>query len=221
MKNFLNKEIKLCLAPINYVYLSFAVMTIIPNYPRYVGFFFFCVSILHLFNNSMLNKDIEYSMILPITKKDIVKSRCLLVGTYEIVGTLLSVPFSIIFFKIMPTPEGNIAGIEGNVAFYGLVLVLLSIFNFVFFTKYYKKAGKPGGSFLLASIFFWIFTMLFEFPIWTKNVFGIEFFQMLDRFDAESQIKQLPILAAGIVIYFLVWILTYKISSRRFEKVDL
>ena len=70
MKNFITKEIKLCLAPINYVYLSFAVMLIIPNYPRYVPIFFFCVSILHIFNNALLNKDIEYSMILPITKKE-------------------------------------------------------------------------------------------------------------------------------------------------------
>ena len=63
MKQFLNKEFKLCLAPINYVYMSFAIMTLIPAYPRYVPFYFFCVSILHLFNNAMLNKVLVYSII--------------------------------------------------------------------------------------------------------------------------------------------------------------
>lgn len=219
MKNFLNKEFKLCLAPINFVYMSFAVMTIIPAYPKYVPFFFFCVSIMHLFNNAMLNKDLEYSMILPITKKDIVKSRCLLVGAYELICTVLTIPFSFLFTIIMP--EGNVSGIEANVAFYGLALILLSLFNLVFFTSYYKKALKPGVPFLKASIAFWVFYIILEFPIWTKNIFGIEFFQMLDSTNSENQIKQLPILAVGLVIFFLMWIVTFKISAKRFEKVDL
>ena len=44
---------------------------------------------------------------------------------------------------------------------------------------------------------------------------------MLDRIDAQSQIKQLPILFMGIVIFFVGWILTYKKSASLFEKVDL
>lgn len=219
MKNFLNKEIKLCLAPINYIYLSFAVMTIIPAYPRYVPFFFFCVSILHLFNNSMLNKDLEYSMILPITKKEIVKSRCLIVAVYELIGGLITIPFSFLFTLIMPS--GNVSGIEGNVAFYGLIMVLMTLFNFVFFTSFYKKAFKPGLPFIKGAIVFWIGYFALEFPIWTKDVFGIEFFQMMDKTDAVSQIRQLPILAAGFIIFILGWFLTYKISAKRFEKVDL
>lgn len=44
---------------------------------------------------------------------------------------------------------------------------------------------------------------------------------MLDSIDFARQIRQLPILAAGIIIYFLGWLVTYKISAKRFEKVDL
>lgn len=219
MKNFLNKEIKLCLAPINYFYMCFAVMTIIPAYPRYVPFFFFCVSILHLFNNAMLNKDVEYSMILPITKKDIVKSRCLLVAVYELICTVLTIPFAVLFAKTMV--DGNIAGIEGNVAFYGFALILLTLFNFTFFTSYYKKAFKPGKPFVKASIVFWVVYFIMEIPVWNKDAFGIEYFQVLDSVDAASQIRQLPILGAGIVVFVLGWILTYIVSAKRFEKVDL
>ena len=219
MKNFLYKEIKLCLAPINYVYLLFAVMTFIPNYPRYVPFYFMCVSFLHLFNNAMFNKDIEYSMILPITKRQIVKSRCLMVAAYEIIFTLLSVPFSVLYAFFGPGP--NVAGIEANVAFYGLVLVLMSIFSFVYFTSFYKKAGKPGVPFLKGTIAFWVSFIAFEAPIYMKTVINKPFITMLDNSDKASQIMQLPILAAGIVIFILSWILTYKVSANRFEKVDL
>lgn len=219
MKNFLNKEIQLCLAPINYIYMCFAAMTIIPAYPKYVPLFFFCVSILHIFNNSMLNKDLEYSMILPITKKDIVKSRCCLIAAYEIVCLIITIPFSLLFNLIMPS--GNVAGIEGNVAFYGLALIILSLFNFVFFTSFYKKAYKPGIPFIKAAVVFWIAYFFLEFPIWTKDVFNIEYFQSLDKVDSESLLLQLPILICGLIIYFATWFITYKISAKRFEKVDL
>lgn len=219
MKNFLNKEIKLCLAPINYVYLLFACMMVIPNYPRYVPFFFFMVSLLHLFNNAMWNKDLEYSMILPITKKDIVKSRCILVIVYQLIFIILSIPFSILFELIKPAP--NAAGIEGNVAFYGLVLIVMTFFTFTFFTAYYKKATKPGVPFVKATIVFWVLFIILETPVYIKDVIDVPFFQMLDQTDKASQIQQLPILAAGIIVFIVGWILTYKVSAKRFEKVDL
>lgn len=219
MKNFLYKEIKLCLAPINYIYLAFAIMAMIPNYPKYVPFFFFCVSVFQLFNNALLNKDLQYSMILPITKKDIVKSRCILISLYEIFATILTIPFGIIFNVTIP--QGNVSGIESNCAFYGLALILITIFNFTFFTSYYKKADKPGLPFVKGTIVFWIFYLILEFPIWTKDIFNIGWIQMLDKIDSVSLIQQLPILFVGIIVFVLGWILTFKVSAKRFEKVDL
>jgi len=219
MKNFLNKEIKLCLGTINYVYLLFALMILIPAYPKYVGFFFSYVSLMHLFNNAMMNKDLEYSMILPITKKDIVKSRCLIVAVYQSVFILLTVPFAFLFNCMFTM--GNVAGIEPNVAFYGIVLCIMSCCNYIYFVSFYTKASKPGLALLKVSIVFWILYIVVEFPIWTKDVFGIEFFQMLDKTDGKSQYKQLPFLAIGICSFLEGWVRTYKASYKRFEKVDL
>jgi len=219
MKNLLAKEIKLTLSPVNYLFLLFVTMSLIPSYPGYVGFFYICLSIFFMFNNAELNKDIQYSMILPIRKKDMVKARCLLVGFYEIVVLLLSIPFGFLQNKLMPT--GNPAGIDYNVAFYGFVLILYSVFHFALFTKFYKKAEKPGLPFLIASICFWVLYALFEFPIWTKNIFNIEYTKVLDSTTPENLVKQLPVLAAGIVIYILGWFVTFKVSAKRFEKVDL
>lgn len=219
MKNFLKKELKLCLAPVNFVYLAFSAMLFIPNYPRYVPFYFFGVSILYIFNNALLNKDVEYSMILPITKKEIVKSRCILIASYQLVFILLSIPFAVLYQKL-GLPE-NQAGIEGNVAFYGIMLILETLFTFTFLTSYYKKAYKPGKPFLKATIVFWVLFFVLEFPFWTKTLFNFPLIIMLDSTDKASQIQQLPILGVGIVIYILGWIATYKVSAKRFEKVDL
>lgn len=219
MKNFLYKEFKLCLSPINYLFLAFTAMICIPSYPCYVSFFYICLSVFFIFNNSELNKDIAYSMILPIKKRDIVKSRCIIVAVYETVAFLFTMLIAFTFVRLSGIE--NLAGIEANFAFFGLVLIPVSIFNLILFSNYYKKAEKPGFPFLFGSIAYWLIYGILEFPIWTKNNFNIPFFLMLDKSDSASLIMQLPIFFAGIIIFVAGWFLTYKISAKNFEKVDL
>lgn len=219
MKNFLYKELKLCISPINYLFILFTTMILIPNYPCYVPFFYISLSIFFIFNNAELNKDIQYSMILPITKKDIVKSRCLIIFSYEVICILFTIPFAILITKLVPA--GNQAGINANVAFYGLLSIPLTAFNYIFLNCYYKKGEKPGLGFLFSSIAYWILYLILEFPIWTKNIFNIQFFQFIDSSEKADQIKQLPILAVGIIIFLVGWIITYKNAAKKFEKVDL
>ena len=158
-------------------------------------------------------------MILPIKKSDMVKSRCILICAYQIIGTLFTIPFALLIHKVLKLE--NAAGIECNVAFYGLVLIALSIFNFTFLTSFYKKATKPGFPFAKACIIFWIVYLIFEFPIWLKNVFPTDFFVRLDSIQSSDLLLQFPILIVGVLIYFANWLLTFKVSAKRFEKVDL
>ncbi|MCR4954623.1 MAG: ABC-2 transporter permease [Treponema sp.] len=218
MNNFLNKEIKLCLSPVNYLFLFFSTMFIIPSYPVYVNIFYYCLSCFFIFNNAELNKDIAYSMILPITKKQIVKSRCILVFTYELVGILLTIPFAILNRKFFP--EGNNAGVDVNLAAYGLILIPLSVFNLIFFTMFYKKAEKPGVPFFIASAGFWLCYFILEFPVWIKGILNLEFINQLDSVDFYPAVH-LPVLGCGIVVFILSWIITYSVSAKRFEKADL
>jgi len=219
MNNFLRKEIKLCLSPINYIFLLFAVMMIVPNYPCYVAFLYIGLSCFFIFNNGLINKDIQYSMVLPITKSDIVKSRCILIGAYEIVFFILTVPFSILRYTVIGLE--NQAGIEANVAFYGFCLIMMTVYHFVFFTKYYKKANKPGLPLLIAGLCLIGVYGLCELPIWIGRANNIEYLLMLDSVEPPALLKQLPILAVGLVIYVLGWLATYKKSAKIFEKVDL
>ena len=72
MKNLLYKEINLCLNPLNYFFLGFAAMLLIPHYPVYIGFFYMCLSVFWIFNNSLINKDSLFNILLPISKNNIV-----------------------------------------------------------------------------------------------------------------------------------------------------
>ncbi|MDE5899559.1 MAG: ABC-2 transporter permease, partial [Treponemataceae bacterium] len=165
--NLLYKEVRLCLMPLHYVLLLAVSMLLIPNYPRYAAFFYIALGEFWMFNAGALNNDVQYSLALPIRKRDIVKSRCLMAAFYEAAAVLLSVPFAAAAQALLP--EANAAGIEANVAFYGFSLVVLTAFHFVFFTQFYKRGEKPGLPFLFGSIAFWASYALCEFPVWLKD----------------------------------------------------
>lgn len=219
IKCLLQKEIRLCLSPINYIFLAFVCMLCVPNYPRYIPFFYIALNIFFIFNNAQINKDMLYSQILPIAKKDIVKARCLLVIFLEVAEFAISIPFAIIGAKINAMP--NAAGINANFAFYGMAMIPLTLWHIVFFTAFYKKAERPGLPFLLASIAFFAAYIVLDTMILLGRNSKVPLIIKLDSLDAKNFPAQMPILFAGILIYVLGWIFTYKISAKRFEKVDL
>lgn len=217
MSKLLYKEIKLCIGAINIFFLLFTAMILIPDYPVCVTFFYMCLSVFWIFNNAEINRDMMMNSILPVAKKDIVKARCLLVFCYEMVFFILTVPFAVLAAKFWP--DGNSAGIDANVACYGLNLVTVAAFHLVFFPMFYRKGEKPGAGFLVSiPVYFAVYAML-EFLLWTKG--NSDLLNMIDSTDAAMQIRQIPVLAAGIIIYAAGWIITYRISKRRFEKVDI
>lgn len=71
----LRKEIKLAASPLSYFFLAFTLMTFIPGYPILVNQFFICLGIFQTFQNGRESNDIIYSVLLPISKKSIVKAR--------------------------------------------------------------------------------------------------------------------------------------------------
>ena len=93
------------------------------------------------------------------------------------------------------------------------------MYNDIFFlvNKYYYIFMNDA----IACIIYWVIYLILELPIWLKNIFPTDFFIRLDSIQPSDLLFQLPILIAGIVIYFAGWILTFKVSSKRFEKVDL
>jgi predicted branched-subunit amino acid permease len=112
--------------------------------------------------------------------------------------------------------KGNMAGMNPNFAFFGFVLIMYAIFNGVFFPMFYKTAYKTGIPVLLGVIASTVFTVAVEFAVHSPL-----FASTLNAQGAGHLESQLPVLAAGIVIFgFVTWL-----SSRRaesiFEKVDL
>src|SRR5574344_1140985 len=214
LSKLLHKEFSLCVSGQALIFLCMApFMMLIPNYPRYVPFFYVTIPILLLFSLSVMNNDALYTGCLPVKKSDVIKARFLLIGFIELAEVIVCVPFGIAANFLLP--GGNKAGINSTVAFYGLQLVEFAVFNFIFLVPYYKKAEKPGWSFLTASIVSWVLYAVLEMPVW----FGTSFGNFITSLAPIDQVKQLPILVGGIIFWCAMMFFTFKICAKRFEKV--
>ncbi len=217
MKNLMYKEIKLALPLTSYIFLAFCTMLLIPSYPYYVAFFYTCLSIFFIFQMGREAKDTYYTAMLPVRKRDVVKARCLTIAAVELVQIIISVPFAILTNKINPAGS-NQAGIEANVAFFGLVFVMFAVFNSIMIPKFYKDAYSIGASAVVS------FTAVFVYIAVAETIAAYipsPVRTFLDTNDPAMMLPHLPVLFGGIVIWALDMVLVYKCSAKRFEKVDL
>jgi hypothetical protein len=217
MKNLLIKEWRLARHPTIFIFLFLGMMLLIPNYPYFVAFIYTCLSIFFIFLQGRENKDILFTVSLPVRKRAVVQARFWFIAMIEAAELLVAVPFAVIGARINPGASGNEVGIEANVAFFGLVIVMFALFNLIFLPLVYKTAYKLGAALIWAGLA----VTLFIFGVEGAVRFVPALNRMLDTTDLVLQVRQLPILAGGILIYILAMLLAYRLSVRRFDRVDL
>ena len=228
MRNLLYKELKLCLHPMLFIYMAFILMLFIPNYPYLVPCFFVCNGIFFTFMQSLQNKDIDFTLLLPIGKRDAVKAKYLFVMLIQLAVVLLYAVFVPLNHLIMKLPN---VMLDACPALLGFVFVTFGIFNSIFMPSFYKTCTKPGRGFLIASIavFAWIFILEGVFIASGNEVLQSKaglfnwIHTNIDCWPATSGqwVIQLVVIAAGAAIYALMTRLSFRRSVRNFERVDL
>ena len=208
-------------------------MYFIPNYPSYVGPFYITLCIMMTFALNQTSHDILYTVLLPVRKIDTVKARFLYCGMLELVAVFLGVAAGLIkHFAHYPL---NYSGCNITVAFFGLLLTVYSVFNFVFLGNVYKNPLKPGLRFFGAAVAYFVTYALCEIPVWFYHSMSDKFVSgemeslpvladigsFITSTDPSDLVRQLPILAVGIVLFAFSWILTFRRAARQFEKYDL
>ena len=88
----------------------------------------------------------------------------------------------------------------------------LAVFNAVFLLSCYRTAYKVGVSFVKACIVMAVAAIIMEAAV---------HFPALSRFNGYDLACQLPLLAAGLVIWCGSWPLIFRGAAARYEKVDL
>lgn len=213
MKNLLYKELRLAATPSLYIFTLMGAMVLIPAYPYSVVLFMGCLISFIIIASGRETRDIYYTVLLPIKKADAVKGKCLVFVYYQLLQLLFSVPFAVL--RAFVLPESNPVGLDANITYYGLGLIIFALFNFIFLTMYYRTAYKTGKAFFVSM------TAVVMASVAMEAISYIPALQWMDSIKPVDLLLQLPILLVGIVVYITGIIFTYRIAARRFEQVDL
>lgn len=223
MKALLYKELRLAMHPICYLFIVlFPFMLLIPSYPVAIGFIYVlaCYPILFLgANKGQQSNDLLYSVLLPIRKKDIVLARIFTVSLMQLVFIFIMsalYPLALMIRKNIPNTADVGIGLSGFVSVLGIALVGFAIADLIFFPIYYKHGKSIVMSTLLTILGFIFYLSIFTIGL--PYVPGLEGYKTA-LCDSGLGI-QFGVLGGALVIYVLLHIVVYRVSSKLLEKVD-
>ena len=213
MKNLLYKELRLSIHPLFYpLLLVCGALLMIPKWIFFLALMYiFFIVVPNIFTMGKAQNDILFSVMLPVRKRDVVKSRVMSIVLVELLQLLIAAAFALLHAVLYH--QKNFL-MDPNLAFFGFAFVMYGVFNIIFFPMFYKTAYKVGIPAIVAIAAALLFATAVEFA-----VLAIPALRELDGMWNVG--AQLWVLAGGIVLFVLLNMLAYRISARRFERVDL
>lgn len=217
MSNLLMKDFKIGVHPMFFVYpFLFGALMLIPAWIyNIVLMYFFWITIPSMFAQYRAQNDLMFSTMMPVAKKDIVKARVVVIVILELLHIVTAMIYGLITVRLYQ--HVTYFFFPPHMGFWGLCFVMLAIFNIIFFPMYYKTAYKYGGAAIAAIAATLAFTGIVQ---WV----GIQSPFLSNIFYGSGILNtglQLSILIAGIVIFFVFTLITYRMSVRRFLKVEI
>jgi hypothetical protein len=231
MKQLLRKEFRFCLNPQTIVFALLSVTMLVPSFPTIVPFFYALGGFAAIMPRALADKDIEYTVMLPVRKGDVVRGKIVLFSSIELATILISVPCAIVrraFFTPMSPAEGesyesflaNIA-LAPRVGSYAFVLAAFGLYNLIFFPWYYRNPAKVNWPGIVALLV----TMLFMGLGVGAEVMCVLLGGGLDSLEftlaGAGLYVQLGMVLLGALIFVGCTLLASKKAQKNFDKVDL
>lgn len=214
MKTLLYKQLRLACHPMTPVFCLSGIMLLIPNYPYSVAFFYVTLGLFFTFLNMREQKDIYYSALLPLRKRDTVRAAVAFTVLVELLSVVITALFCLLSAKLQPGKD-NAVGMDANLMLLGAGFVLYGVFNLVFFICLCRSGYKAGAAYLKANLALWPMILLAEaLPHFPSLMW-------LNRVDVRANLRQIPILLFGMAVFAVLTILAYRRSARLYERVDL
>jgi ABC-2 type transport system permease protein len=215
MKNLLNKEFRLVINPLFFLITLFGALLLIPQWvflvaPMYLLF----IAIPNIISAAKAQKDIEFTVLLPVRKSDAVRARVLAIAIFQVAQIFVVAIFAALNIILYHT--GNFL-IDTNVAYIGCVFAMYGVFNVVFFPMLYKTAYKLASPLIVALIFTLVFATVIELLVVAVPAAT----RVLDGISRDALIGQIPVLVCGIAAFILLTWVSMRTSIKRFSKVNL
>jgi hypothetical protein len=226
MKNLLYKELKLCLNPQLIIFACFSVFVLIPDWPSAVAFIYILAGLATVFPRALADKDIMYSVMLPVRKGDIVKGKLALIVLIEAFSILISIPAAVVKALFIDpaligsaaangSDPGYIAAVSPNMVAYGSVLLAFGVYALILIPWYYRNPAKVNWpqlvSMLAASLILGLGIGLQALvPALHADVREVSVFWI-----------QFAYLFGGFLVYVFFTYLAERLGEKAFAKVDL
>ena len=218
MLNLIKKEIALCLHPTAFIFLAFAALVFVPNYPYEVIFFFSCLSVFFCCMMTRENGDIAFSCALPVKKEHIPIAKMLVVFGLQGIVLLLVGIIGAVKGAVLPAEQYvNQAGISANLALVGNGAVLLGVFNMIFFPRYFKSPDRIGVPFVIGAVAVFLLIGVFIVLRWATPLYSVT----LNGLNSQNIGAKVIALTIGIVIYIVLSSISCKLSMSYFQKIDV
>ena len=217
MRNILRKEMCLSASILSYLFILFGLMFLLPGYPVLCGAFFVALGLFQSFQASREANDIVFSALLPVAKEDVVKGKYLFVCLIETCAFLLMtlcVCLRMTVFSQSAVYRSN-ALMNANFFALGMACVIFGLFNWIFVGGFFKTAYKFARPFVTFIIVGFLIIFIAEA---LHHVPGLE---GLNAFGTDRIGIQLIMLAAGILIFLVMTVLSCRKACKEFEKIDL
>lgn len=217
MRNIMLKEMKLSASPLSYFFILFGLMFFLPGYPVLCGAFFTTLGIYQGFLYAREANDIEFSVLLPVSKQDVVKGKYLFVCFIE--SCSLALMLAVILIRMTVLSDSAVyranALMNANLFSAGCALVAFGLFNVIFLGGFFRTAYNMGKPFIIYIIAVFLVITLFEA---LHHIPGLE---ALNAFGFEHIGLQLVLLIAGLTAFAVMTLLSFRSACARFERIDL
>lgn len=217
MNALLKKEMRLSASILSYLFISFAVMTLLPGYPILCGVFFITLGIFQSFQSAREANDIVFSALLPVAKRDVVKGKYLFSIMIELSGVFIMAVLTLVRMTLLSGSQiyRQNALMNANPFFLGMALLLFGVFNLIFIGGFFKTAYKFSGPFVTYIIFAFLLVGVAEA---LHHIPGLE---ALNAFGFDHFGLQMLLFAGGVLMFILLTWLSYNKAMVSFEKIDL
>ena len=217
MRDIMLKEIKLSASPLAFLFIAFGLMFFIPGYPVLCGAFFTTLGLFQSFQTAREANDVVFSALLPIAKNDVVKGKYAFVCFIEASSFALMLIVTIVRMTALadaPAYRSN-ALMNANPFALGMALLIFGLFNLVFVGGFFKTAYKQGKPFVIYMI------MIFPLIFIVEALHHIKGLEALNAFGTDHIGLQIIMFIAGLAVFAVFTLLSYKRSCLNFDKIDL
>ena len=217
MKKLLCKEFCLATPKLTYFFLAFTLMTFLPGYPILCGAFFVCFGLFQGYQLGREDNDILYSVLLPVSKKEVVIAKYITVVLLQITAFAICSVCAVVRMTFLSDVEiyTTNALMGANLVFLAFVLLIFATFNVIFVGEFFKTAygiGKPFVTFIVVNF------LIIGLAETLHHLPGLDWLNTLD-FSCFGE--HFLILVIAVIVYVASAVVSCRVSQKRFEKIDL